>query len=395
MSIYGIIVIYDVIVTGGGPVGSMAAKCCAGAGLNTLLLEEHASAGTPVQCAGLLSSSAFEECEVSERCVIQTVSGAKVFSGLGREFAFDAGVVKACVVDRSALDRDMLNTAADAGAEIMLKTSVTGARNCSTGCVLSTKGVNGLREFESRLVIAADGPKSIFSRIYGMKRAPVFLSGVQADIPYEGNDRLVELHPYASPGFFGWVIPAGRGRARVGLCAEKDTKELFEKFIKNFGPSSVHQVTGTIPLGIMPKTYGCRTMFCGDAAGLAKPTSGGGVYTGVRSARHAADTAVRCIECGKFDDSALSSYESSWRSDFGHELAFGMKLFRMRKSLTPEIIDDLCRVMNEKGMAEDIVRYGDIDRPGRIVKKMMLNPSVYRIAGKVIGGELRSLFEKS
>jgi len=387
-------VIYDVIVAGGGPVGSVAAECCAKAGLKTLLVEEHAAAGTPVQCAGLLSSNAFEECGVSERSVLQTVSGARVVSGLGEEFSFDAGETKAYVVDRSSLDREMLENAANAGTEIMLKTSVIGARNCQTGCLLSTKGVGGLREFESSLVIAADGPKSILSRIYCMKRAPVFLSGVQADVPFEGDGRLVELHPYASPGFFGWVIPSGRGRARVGLCAEKDTNALFEKFIKNFGPSSVHQVTGTIPLGVMPRTYGYRTLFCGDAAGLAKPTSGGGVYTGVRSARHAADTAVRCIEDGKFDDSALSSYESACRSDFGRELAFGMKLFRMRKSLTPELVDDLCRVMNEKGMAEDIIRYGDMDRPGRIVKKMAFNPAIYRVAGKVIGNELRSIFGK-
>lgn len=386
--------IYDVIVAGGGPVGSMAAECCAKAGLKTLVIEEHAAAGIPVQCAGLLSSNAFKECEVSDRSVLQTISGARVVSGLGKEFSFDAGEVKAYVVDRSALDREMLESAADAGAEIMLKTSVTGASPGESCCELATTGIGGRKDLVSRMVIAADGPRSIFSRIYGMKRAPVFISGVQADVPYDGAGRLVELHPYASPGFFGWVIPAGKGRARVGLCAENDTNALFEKFIKNFGPSSVHLVTGTIPLGIMPKTYGYRTLFCGDAAGFAKPTSGGGVYTGVRSARHAADTTVRCIENGNFEDSALSSYESAWKADFGRELAFGMRLFRMRRSLTPGIVDDLCRVMNEKGMAEDIIRYGDMDRPAAIVKRMALNRAIYRVAGKVIGNELRSLFGK-
>jgi len=385
---------YDVIVAGGGPAGSMAAKCCAKAGLDTLLVEEHAAAGTPVQCAGLLSTNAFFECEVSDRSVIQTVSGARVVSGLGCEFSFDAGEIKAYVVDRSAFDREMLEAAANAGAEIMLKTSVTGAVADHNDCTVSTAGVSGERDFKSKMVVAADGPRSIFSRFFGMKRAPVFLSGIQADVPYECDGKLVELHPYASPGFFGWVIPAGKGKARVGLCAEKDTKALFAEFIKQFGPTCVHQVTGTIPLGIMPRTYGNRTLFCGDAAGFAKPTSGGGVYTGARSARYAAETAARCIESGDFSNRALSGYESLWKADFGHEIAFGMRLYKMRKNLTPEIVDDLCRVMNEKGMAEDIIRYGDIDRPGKIVKKMALNPSIYRVAGKVIGSELRSLFLK-
>lgn len=386
--------IYDVIVAGGGPAGSMAAECTAKAGLNTLIIEEHAAAGIPVQCAGLLSVSAFEECGVSDRSVIRTVSGAKIFSGLGGEFSFDAGETKACVVDRSSLDREMLKKAADAGAEPVLKTSVTGTSSGDSCCTISTTGVMGRNDFKARMIIAADGPRSILSRIYGMDRPPVMLSGIQAEVPYDSCGRRVELHPYASPGFFGWVIPAGDGRARVGLCAEKDTSLLFRKFIKNFGPSAVHQVTGTIPLGIMPKTYGHRTMFCGDAAGFAKPTSGGGVYTGVRSARYAAETAVKCIESGRFDDSALSSYESAWKADFGKELSLGMKLFRMRRNLTPEIIDDLCRVMNEKEMASDIIKYGDMDRPGRIVKKMALNPAIYRVAGKVLGSGFKNFFVK-
>lgn len=386
--------IYDVIVAGGGPVGCMAAKCCANAGLNTLLLEEHAAAGTPVQCAGLLSTKAFEECEVSDRCVLQTVSGARVVSGLGTEFSFDAGDIKAYVVDRSALDREMLEDAADSGADIMLKTTVSGAVSDASGCLISTKGVSGKLDLKTKFTIAADGPRSSFTRFYNMGRASVFLSGVQADIPYSGDMRLVELHPYASPDFFGWMIPAGEGRARVGLCAEADTALLFKRFIKQFGSSCVHLVSGTIPLGIIPKTYGNRTLICGDAAGFAKPTSGGGVYTGVRSAKHAADTVIEKLDSGQPDDLALSSYESVWKADFGRELAFGMRLYRMRKFLTPEIVENLCLVMNEKGMADDIIRYGDMDRPGRIVKKMMLNPAIYGIAGKVVSGELRSIFGK-
>ena len=50
---------FDVIVVGGGPVGSTAARICAKSGLKTLLVEEQAHLGYPVQCAGLLSNSAF------------------------------------------------------------------------------------------------------------------------------------------------------------------------------------------------------------------------------------------------------------------------------------------------------------------------------------------------
>ena len=52
-------------VIGAGPAGSMAAKYAAKAGASTILLEEHAEPGWPVQCAGLLGQEAMAESELS------------------------------------------------------------------------------------------------------------------------------------------------------------------------------------------------------------------------------------------------------------------------------------------------------------------------------------------
>ncbi|MDD4126993.1 MAG: FAD-dependent oxidoreductase, partial [Methanomicrobium sp.] len=106
---------YDVIVAGGGPVGSSAARFCAEKGLKTLLIEEHSEFGRPVQCAGLLSKNAFSECRVSDRIVLNTVSGARVVSGQGSRLFFDAKKTMAYVVDRSALELEMAKNASDSG----------------------------------------------------------------------------------------------------------------------------------------------------------------------------------------------------------------------------------------------------------------------------------------
>ena len=55
---------FDVAVIGAGPAGSMAARYAAKAGATTILLEEHAAAGWPVQCAGLLGARALAESEL-------------------------------------------------------------------------------------------------------------------------------------------------------------------------------------------------------------------------------------------------------------------------------------------------------------------------------------------
>ncbi|KAF1074038.1 NAD(P)/FAD-dependent oxidoreductase [Methanogenium sp. MK-MG] len=378
---------YDVIVVGAGPAGSAAARYCAALGLRTLMIEEHASIGYPVQCAGLLSTNAFSECGVSADSVIQVVRGAALHSSQGCELHFDAGRTKAFVVDRSALDREMAENAVSAGADIMLKTYAYDIRDN----VLYTKGVDGHRELPFRLLIAADGPRSPVRAIRGMKPPLKFYSGVQADVPYETAADVVHIYPDASPDFFGWAIPAGEGRVRVGLAGGADVQNRFSSFIRTFSDSCLHQVTGTIPMGVMPRTYGARTLFVGDAAGFAKPTSGGGVYTGVRSSRHAADVAAVCCEEERFDDSSLSSYESAWSADFGKELDFGYRFLQMRSSVTPKDVNDICQTLNTPELKRTIVEYGDMDRPKELVLRLLRNPAFFRVARRVAKAELRGL----
>ena len=378
---------YDVIVAGAGPVGSAAAQECAQLGLKTLCIEEHGTIGYPVQCAGLLSTAAFAECRVSERSILNRVSGARIISARGSSLGFHAGTTKAVVVDRGTLDREMAEQAAGAGAEYLLKTAVCGIRDNR----VITRGVHGKAAIPFRILIAADGPRSTVARLLGMARAGVFLAGIQADIVRESDPDLVEIYPDASPEFFGWSIPTSPSRARIGLCARTRVPELFDAFRKTFSSSTLNLVTGTIPLGVMPRTYGHRTLFAGDAAGFAKPTSGGGVYTGVRSARHAAGIAVQACEEDRFDDTFLAGYERNWQDDFGRELATGFRLFSMRQHMKEQDTDDLIRALSDPAVIHTIEDYGDMDRPSAVVKKLLLKPGILRLARPLLRAGIRSL----
>ncbi|MCT8338173.1 NAD(P)/FAD-dependent oxidoreductase [Methanoculleus sp. Afa-1] len=372
---------------GAGPAGSAAARACAKEGLTTLCIEEHGTIGYPVQCAGLLSASAFAECGVSRRSVQNEVSGARMVSDLGGELLFDARTTKAYVVDRCLLDREMAERAADAGAEFRLKTSAAGI----SGTSLLTRGIRGREEIPFRLLIAADGPRSSIARMLGFRRPETYLAGVQAEIPYEMNPRHVELHPNAAPGFFGWVIPVSPTRARVGLCAQEHANDHFNRFIARYGKNSLHLVSGVIPLGVMPQTYGRRALIVGDAAGFAKPTSGGGIYTGIRSAKHAAAVAAACCARAEFDDGSLRDYERRWKEDFGKELDIGMKAFRMRQKMTPEDIDRLCRALDDPDLIATIVEHGDMDRPGTLLRKLALKPALARAMGILFASGVRRI----
>lgn len=380
---------YDVIVAGAGPAGSAAARECASLGLSTLCLEEHGTIGYPVQCAGLLSTAAFDECRIpTERSVLNKVTGARVLSGAGSELLIDAKKTKAVVVDRGTLDREMAEAAANAGAEFRLKTSLYDVRENT----VYTRGVNGPEEIGFKVLIAADGPRSSIARIYRMERARTYLAGIQADMPGDCDPRFVQIYPDASPEFFGWSIPTGPGRIRVGMCGRSDVRERFIKFSKQFGSSTSQFVTGTLPLGVMKRTYKNRTLFVGDAAGFPKPTSGGGIYTGIRSARHAAAVAALACEQDLYDDTVLAGYEQRWQEDFGRELDLGYRLFLMRQKMLPEDIDALLRALNTPAIVRTIEEYGDMDRPGALVKKLLTNPSVLRLVSPLLQAGLHTLF---
>ena len=382
---------YDVVVVGAGPAGSAAARLCAEQGLSTCLIEEHGTIGYPVQCAGLLSNAAFRECRVSRRSVLHEVSGARIITAQGSELEFDDGRTRALVVDRAALDREMAMRAAGAGAELRPKTAFYGRK----GRAIRTRGANGKGEISFRVLIAADGPRSPVARSLGMPRPSIFLSGLQAEISRDMDSRHVELYPDASPEFFGWIIPIGRRRARIGLAGTQDIPERFRAFCRGVsGGSVLHLVSGTVPLGVMGKTYGHDTLFIGDAAGFPKPTSGGGVYTGVRSAAHAAAVAGEACRENDTSDAVLRKYEQRWKADFGRELEFGLRVYRLRQQFSPRDIDRLVRLMNEPAILEDIRKFGDMDRPGTVIRHLMKHPKIFPVLGILLKGEVHRIIKR-
>jgi len=367
---------YDVVIVGAGPSGSTAARICSDKGLKTLMIEEQAHIGYPVQCTGLLSLNAFKECKVSDNSILNYVSGAKIKAG-NAICSFHPGKKMACVVNRAALDQEMAINAADAGCDIKLKTIASEISPQSH--ILKVKGIRGREEIKYSMLIAADGPRSIISRALGIPRAELYLSGLQCDTSLNLEKDYVHIYPNASPDFFGWMIPIGEERARIGMCGITDLSKKFSNFIHPFSNRCTHFVSGTIPLGTLKRTYDEGILIVGDAAALAKPTSGGGVYTGARSALHAALTAVKAIETGKTQADYLKEYEYAWKQDFGNELQKGLRLLQIRQKITPDEMEKIVTTLSNPSVIEKIISKGDIDRPSKLIKGLLLNPHILPI----------------
>src|SRR5260221_4154369 len=75
-----------------------------------------------------------------------------------------------------------------------------------------------------------------------------------------------------------------------------------------------------LPLGAVGRTYGDRMLAIGDAAGLVKPTTGGGIHYSIVSAALAADVAVDALAADRLDAGTLSAYERAWRGGAGRRV---------------------------------------------------------------------------
>ncbi|WP_407355735.1 NAD(P)/FAD-dependent oxidoreductase [Methanolobus sp. WCC5] len=384
---------YDVVVVGAGPVGSVAAKYAAMHGARTLMVEEHPSIGSPVGCTGLLSTRAVRECDIkpSEDFVFNSVRGALVHPMSGKSLAIDGKKTKAYVVSRKVFDRRLAIMAAEHGAELWLNSRVNGIKGTGGKKQISILRQGETERVEAKVVIAADGVRSMVAKMAGLGKVSKILPGIQAEVPYRSDDTdFVELFVGSqAPGFFAWAVPVNESIARVGMAIDPVTvnksgmnaHQLLEKLLignshiaSRYGGGKLDLVMGGIPLGPLERTYSDGILIAGDAAGQVKPTSGGGIYTGALCAKIAGEVAAKAVTEEDNSSDFLAEYDMRWRAKIGKELAMGMKIHQFIGGLKDNELDELIASMNNPAILDTITRYGDMDHPSVLIKKM-LHPS--------------------
>ncbi|WP_340820809.1 NAD(P)/FAD-dependent oxidoreductase [Methanolobus sp. WCC4] len=382
---------YDVIVVGAGPIGSTAARYAAMHGARTLMVEDHAFIGSPVGCTGLLSTRAVSECDIepSDDFVFNSVRGAFVHPMNGDPLPIDGRETKAYVVSRKMFDRRLAAMALEEDVDLWLNTRATGIDTSGKMQKLSVVRKGRAETIEANVIIAADGVRSRIAKMAGLGNVTKVLPGIQAEVPYSSeNTDFVELFVGSQvPGFFGWTVPVNESISRVGMAVDPNCvtgmnahQVLEELLTKNphvasrYGGGKLDLVMGGIPLGPLERTYSDGVLVVGDAAGQVKPTSGGGIYTGAVCAKIAGEVAAKAAADEDSSANFLSEYDRRWRGEIGKELAMGMRIHNFIGGLGDKELDELIGSMNNPAILDTITRYGDMDHPSILIKKM-LHPS--------------------
>ena len=394
--------VWDVVVAGCGPAGAVAARDLACRGFSVLIAEEHHEVGRPVQCAGLVTRRVFDAVPAPE-CVINTLSSAELIAPTGRKVGFGHGPEKAVVIDRALFDRRAAELALDAGCTLALGFRVSGFSNASGDhAELSISGKRGKDRVRSRVVVAADGVQSSVGRAAGIRPPEQILPAYEAELTgVEGPLDTVKIlvGREVAPGFFGWLIPSGEGRAILGLCCEPGPLPALVYFQRLLHDTTLapqlrkaqvlRYYSGSVPVSTVLKTCSDRLVLVGDAAGQVKPISGGGIYTGTRCARLAGEVVAWALEKGDLDRGALKEYEKRWKGELGRELRMGRMVRRAFVNVTDAQMDELVRMLDRPELLSLISERGDLDFPSKLAKLLFRQaPGLLKFAGPFI----KSLF---
>jgi digeranylgeranylglycerophospholipid reductase len=365
---------YDCCVVGGGPVGAMAARSAAQQGAQVLLVEKGATPTYPDRCTGIVSPRCIKEADLDEGVVLRKIRGGIIHAPNGRSVCIKAADTRAVVIDRRLFNLRLLEMAQEAGVEFAPQSLVVGLED---EAAIITKNDDTYRA-EAKVVIGADGPKSQVAAWAKLPPPGQLLVGLQAMTRYEPEaPDLIEVFvdQELAPGFFAWVVPAEEGVARVGLATHQMKRAIsfLKRLLEKLKLKPLKINAGLIPIGPRSQTVAERVMVVGDAAAQAKPTSGGGLYTGIVAAKIAGQMAAEHTLAPQ-DSSGLITYEKSWRERLDRELSLGMALRRLFRNLHNREINFIFDVLDNQALVDVVRACGDIDYPSHIIKALLQRP---------------------
>jgi len=326
---------YDVLVIGGGPAGALAAKTAAEKGLSVCLIEKRPAIGAPVRCAEGIGKEALAEfIDPDPRWISAEMSGAGIVAPDGFEMTLAssmAGGKVGYILDRKVFDRELVWRAADAGADVYVKTRASAPiihDGRLKGAQLECCG--NVSKVMADVIIAADGVESKFGKWYGIDTT-VPIREIMSSVQYVMTD--IDINPHATIFYLGnevapegylWVFPKGKRAANVGIgiSGRKSgkghrAKDYLDRFVKQKFPhgKTIECIVGGVSVcRPLECTAADNLMFVGDAARVVDPLTGGGIYNAMFTGKLAAEVAADCIAKGDLSKKALMTYDREWRT---------------------------------------------------------------------------------
>ncbi len=375
----------DVLIVGGGPGGLFMAARLAARGVQTLVCEEHARVGDPVHCTGILSSDSIPAFDLPTSATLNQLSAVRFLSPGGIPVDYTTPSPLATVIDRPAFDRALADRAIGAGAQLRVGARVSAIEVDAAGVRAVAAGVT----IRARLVVLACGASYAFQRRFGFGLPTTYLQTAQRELPV-AHPGDVELHfgQDVAPGGFAWAVPVLRPEGafvRIGVMASRDILGCYTRMMGRVGDRwgmanrDLPPRIKILPLGAVGRTYGDRMVAIGDAAGLVKPTTGGGIHYSIVTGALAADVAVDALAADRLDAQTLSAYERAWRTELADEFAAQSELRTIVTKLSDRAIDSFFELAHTDGIMPIVRATARFNEHRPLIRALFKHPPARRI----------------
>jgi flavin-dependent dehydrogenase len=252
------------------------------------------------------------------------------------------------VVDKAEFNRELADRARASGAELCFGRFVDSLERQKDGVLLQFRSRScPVGRVRARVAVIASGVNGYLNRALGLVQPREFLRAIQADIPLgkDGISNPTEVYVGRSvaPGAFGWKIPLGHGRVRVGLMSVEEPRPYFRALLQRVAPGLDgaqapvrRKAIGQMPVG---KCVAERVVVIGEAAAHVKTSTGGGIYFGLLSAEMASEVVLRAFHKGDFSVHPLGEFERFWRAAFTLELRTGYLARKLAARLSDSLVE--------------------------------------------------------
>jgi geranylgeranyl reductase family protein len=329
----------DVVVVGAGPAGSMLAYYLAKAGLDVVLLDKArfprgktCGGGVNVRTQKLIP---FDFSPVVE----ETITGIAFTCRFEEPFVRRSSGPFMFTVRREHFDEFLARRAEEAGVRFFDQTPFLSLEEKDGFGEVSTPA--GL--CSAAYVVGADGSQSAVARKTGLMQDPAYMLAVHSEAPTsmvpDWKPDLIHLDWGSVKRSYAYMFPRkyflslGAGGIDVPAARIKNYQRAFlATRAQKEGTLSVSAAGFMIPLRKKrsPIEKG-RCILIGDAAGLADPFSGEGIFSAVRSAQIAASVLQEAVT-NRWD--SLKPYQDSIDREMMPELECS-RLFRELFNLRP------------------------------------------------------------